>query len=363
MISMDRVRTQQLRTSSVIVALFVAALACNTAPDIASGPNVTIQAPADGDMVPIDEILIIAAVAEDPEGPGVARVELFIDGESIKSLESPTGPRDVFDAALSWTPTEEGDATITMIAYREDEAPGSPATITVTVVGISVSRTPPSGEAADSTIGTPTPEVEGFTPQPTAQDAVIGRVIMDANIRQGPGPACRIVGGVKANEIINLLEYSADRKWIFTDYGGRPGWIYAQSVTPLGNTSRIPIGTARGCRGCGDRVCRSPESCTTCPRDCGVCTPTPTPTNTPTPTPTATATHTPTWTTTPTITPTRTVTPAVTVTLTPSLTSAPTSISTVAPTATSTQPTAEPTTESTTQPTTQPTVEPTIQPR
>jgi hypothetical protein len=317
-----------------LLSISVAISACSS--PVATHPMVTIEAPTEGAAVAAQEPLIIAAVAVDPEGPGIARVELFVNGDSVRVVESPTGPRDVFDVALSWIPPEEGEATITVIAYRADDAPSNPATITVTVTGMTAAGSTPTPPS----IGVDTPDLSEEVPGETdctrqcrLHKCVTGRVTMNANMI-GPGPACQVIVSAEINDIINLLEYSADRKWILTDHRGRPGWIYAQSVAPLGNTSRIPIGTARGCRGCGDRICRAPESCSSCPRDCGICTPTPTPTKTPTPTAT--------------FTPTATLTP----------TTRPTATRTTVPTSTSTQ-----STQPTADPTTQPTSEPLSNPR
>lgn len=340
-----RPRTRRgIAPAAALTVCVAAALACNQ-PGIRGGvPDIIIQEPSDGDSLPVGEPVVIAAVATDPEGPGVSRVELFINGDSIRTVESPTGPRDVFDVALSWTPDDEGDAEITVIATREDGAPSAPASVAVEIVGVTVSGTEEAAtEEATEEGATPTPRGT-----PRAGEAVItGRVVMNANIRSLPGPLCTIVGGVEANEIINLLEYSADRRWLKTDYGGRIGWIYAQSVAPLGNTSEISIGTARGCQGCGDRICRGSESCSTCSRDCGACTPTPT--NTPTRTPTLT----------PTVTVTRTPTVGVTITATTAVPTVPPATP-ITPTLVTITVTAAPTVEPTLEPTLEPTVEPGI---
>lgn len=250
------------------LAVALAALACNTPGAYSAAPTVTIQAPTSGAEVAIGQPVVIAAVATDPDGPGVTRVELFVNGQSVGDAQSPTGAHDVFDAAISWTPDAEGTATITVVAYRGDGAPSAPAMITLHVVGATTESTQPSPHAPASPSPTSrSPLIE----TPTGEGVVTGRVIMDANIRSGAGPFCDIIGGAETNEVINLLEYSADRRWFKTDYTGRTGWIWAASVSPLGNTARIPIGTAQGCQGCGDLSCNLDETCFTCPNDCGLC--------------------------------------------------------------------------------------------
>lgn len=261
-----------LRASLFLLSLFLVSAACNTPGTVPVAPIIEIQAPESGSTVAIGETVVISAVATDDAGAGIARVELFVNGESIRSVASPTGPRDVFDAALTWIPTDEGEAEITVIAYREDDAPSQPAQISLSVVGLTLD---PTQENTDEPTSQPTQaEVEGSpTAEPieTDQAVITGRVVLDANIRIGPGPYCDVIGGAETNEIIDLLEYSADRRWFKTEVNGRFGWIYASSVAPEGNTSLLPIGTARGCQGCGDGTCNLQETCNTCAQDCGQC--------------------------------------------------------------------------------------------
>lgn len=248
------------------VALILVSLACNTPGSVSTLPSVQIQSPLPGDTIPLDEPFIVSAVATDTSGPGIARIELFVNGDSIKIIDAPAGPQDVFDVALAWTPTEEGDATLTVVAYRPDGSPSPAAAISVEVVGMSLDPT-----LTNSPSPSETPPTSDSPLIPTSSETITGRIIVDANIRSGAGPFCDIIGGVKIGETINLLEYSADRRWFKTDYDGKIGWIFASSVAPNGNTSQIPFGNEIGCKGCGDTVCNLDETCDSCPGDCGVC--------------------------------------------------------------------------------------------
>ncbi len=262
---------QKRLTVRMSLALLVAAgLACNL-PAGSDGPSVSIQNPANGSALPVGQPVAVVAVAADSTGPGIARVELFANGESVRALESPTGPLDVFDTTLTWTPSQEGEVTLTVAAYQPDGSPSAAATIVVEIIGLTADSTMPSpdGIPAETPAESAQPSSSPASQGPEGQ--VTGRVVVDANIRSGAGPYCSIVGGVETNTIINLLEYSADRRWLKTDYAGRTGWIYASSVAPQGNTATIPIGNARGCEGCGDGVCNQAENCNTCPGDCGEC--------------------------------------------------------------------------------------------
>ncbi len=254
-----------------LVAILVLALAtvgCNLPGTRPSKPLVDIQSPAPGATVSAGEPLVISSVATDPDGPGVARVELFVDGESVRVIESPTGALDVFDVATTWTPEAEGELTVAMVAYRKDGTPSAPATLTLSVVGTATDSPRPvspevvgASAADDSSSASPTPknEVE-------AQ----GRVTKLSNIRSGPGPFCAIVGKADKGDVINLLELSKDKLWYKTDYVGQVGWIYTGTVTLLGDVT-IPVGSRTGCAGCGDGACNLKETCDSCPEDCGEC--------------------------------------------------------------------------------------------
>jgi hypothetical protein len=240
-----------------MAGLALAMLAC--ALPIGAGSSalsVTIQSPADGASLPVNVPVTISSVASDPNGPGVARVELRVNGQPVDESESPGGPQAGFSAAQVWTPTAEGEATIMVIAYREDGTASPPAVITVMVVGMTTTVAP-----ASSTEATATPAY------------VQGRVDILANIRSGPGPLCPIIGEAPEGAIINLMEYSRDKLWYETDYLGPDeiGWIYIEPVTPLGDTSLIPVSNKTGCAGCGDGSCGADENCQICPQDCGQC--------------------------------------------------------------------------------------------
>jgi hypothetical protein len=126
-----------------MAGLALAMLAC--ALPIGAGSSalsVTIQSPADGASLPVNVPVTISSVASDPNGPGVARVELRVNGQPVDESESPGGPQAGFSAAQVWTPTAEGEATIMVIAYREDGTASPPAVITVMVVGMTTTVAP-----------------------------------------------------------------------------------------------------------------------------------------------------------------------------------------------------------------------------
>jgi hypothetical protein len=251
-------------------ALVCAVLACNVPGTHPSRPVVEIQAPASGAVVVVNEPVIVSSVAVDMDGPGIYSVELFVEGESIRLDESPSGGLRVFDAAQTWIPDSEGEATVSVVAYREDGTPSAPASITVTVVGLTVdptqTNTPPSADEGSSPPSASTTTL-------TSPGVIQGRIVLPSNIRSGPGPFCDILGTADTDDVINLLELSLDDLWYKTDFLGpsRTGWVSVEPVALEGDPDLIPRGDEIGCQGCGDGACNLQETCFDCPVDCGEC--------------------------------------------------------------------------------------------
>jgi predicted RNA-binding protein with TRAM domain len=275
---------RKLRTSRRATAIFtifaLAALlsACNL-PGVttdAGAPSAEIQAPADGSTVAVGEAVTITTAATDENGDGVASVEVFVNGETLGVQGVPDGPSAAAVVTHTWTPSEEGEANIMALAYREDDTASPPASITVTVVGMTPDATQEQATA--------TTESGGEGAEPTEQTAepgggsgatqyVRGRADLQAAIRSGPGPYCPQIGTVRVGDELNLMEYSLDKLWFKTDYLGPNdiGWVYYEPIAILGNQDDIPHGNRQGCQGCGDGTCNADENCDECPEDCGSC--------------------------------------------------------------------------------------------
>jgi hypothetical protein len=263
------------RARFCFVVLFLAGLstlACNLVgrPRV-SPPSIVIVGPPDGSSTSVNRPLVISAVASDPHGPGVARVELLVDGQVVHVADAPGGPQPSLSCNHTWLPEEEGQLAIMAMAYREDGATSAPASVTVRVVD----GPPDSAEAATSAATTSAgpDEVPGEEAGVgETAELVQGRTNIRANIRSGPGELCAVLGAVPEGELINLLEYSADDQWLKTDgLTGQIGWIWSGAVAITGDAALIPRGDRLGCSGCGDGLCGTSETCQSCPEDCGNC--------------------------------------------------------------------------------------------
>lgn len=238
-------------------------------------PTVTITAPPNGSTVAVGEGVTVAISAEDPSGPGITRIELFVNGASLRVDDAPGGGQALYQIAPIWMPEAEGEARLMAIAYRGDGTASAPASIVLTVVGLS----PDPSQGGDGEVPTeeaPTQEGPPPTPVPEGTQWEQGRVTTGgAAIRSGPGPFCDIIGSANRDDTLNLMEYSADELWLMTDYLGPDeiGWIWIENIIVIGDDSKIPRGNKLGCLGCGDGVCTGAigEDCATCAEDCGAC--------------------------------------------------------------------------------------------
>lgn len=100
-------------------------------PDI---PQIEILAPANNRQIVESIEFDIDIVARD-ENPGVSRVELFVDGESINAatpIDATFVP--VFRVTMNWRAQGEGFHLIEAVAYRPDGSQSDPAALTIEVL-------------------------------------------------------------------------------------------------------------------------------------------------------------------------------------------------------------------------------------
>ena len=78
--------------------------------------------------------LELEIVARDP-GPGVSRVELYIDDEKINEASPATGTAEkVFTVTMNWLTSGLGDHVIRVIPYRKDGTRGDEVILNIEVV-------------------------------------------------------------------------------------------------------------------------------------------------------------------------------------------------------------------------------------
>jgi Ig-like domain-containing protein/Big-like domain-containing protein len=122
------------RTISPIILLFLilsfTALACDLNDILGGGkPNAIITSPPSGSTFHEGEDIAVQSVSTDSKG--IARVELLVDGEVVRTDTSPT-PQDQFTLVQTWRATQ-GNHTLLVRAYNTQNSGSDPAAISIQV--------------------------------------------------------------------------------------------------------------------------------------------------------------------------------------------------------------------------------------
>ena len=153
---MNGINRRRERISLGIIGLIIVGLACGPAGLLGQGqPSVTISEPASGTIITVGEEVDIVSTAE--ASSGVARVDLLVNGQVVRSDSPPEGTPSTFPLVQSWTPATTGDVTISVIAYDTDGAASEPAAVTLTVAASEGAAEPTEEAGTDETDETPEP--------------------------------------------------------------------------------------------------------------------------------------------------------------------------------------------------------------
>jgi hypothetical protein len=131
------------RVGLAIVFLVGAALACG--PLGGKAVTVVINSPVSGGSVVVGQEVLIDSTAS--SNAGVDRVELAVNGTVVRRDMPPSGNTTTFRVSQPWTPTAEGQATVSVVAFDVNGNSSDSATITLQVVasGGAVPPTVPGG--------------------------------------------------------------------------------------------------------------------------------------------------------------------------------------------------------------------------
>jgi uncharacterized protein YraI len=72
-------------------------------------------------------------------------------------------------------------------------------------------------------------------------DGPVASFEQGVNVRQGPGRAFPIVGGIREGTRSEILAINPDGDWYRLRYWNRSGWVLASLVTVSGDTSNLPV--------------------------------------------------------------------------------------------------------------------------
>jgi len=257
------------------VALGLAALACDpSARAPSTPPRVAILSPESGSSVEVGETVSVEVMAEDPDGPGVFRLDLQLDGLVVDTFEA-AGPQAELGATLAVTPAEEGASTLAAIAYREDGTPSEAVTVSISVTADAV------GTGASTAEETTDEDEEEASPADKDAEseaaAVQASATRDVEVLAEPGVGCEVIGEVPRDEVIDLLRRTTGEgdHYYQTDYLGEDGlgWVFNEALKLRADDGELPRDPEATCLYCGDGTCSADadENCGTCADDCGAC--------------------------------------------------------------------------------------------
>jgi uncharacterized protein YraI len=261
-----------------LAGLMAAVMACGIGfPSATANPTVAITFPQAGSTLNLGQQIVVQSLASNPKG--VARVELWVDGQAVNSqVVAPAAAS--YAAGQPWTPAVAGSHVLEVRAYGVDNAVSVSPQLVVTVA----QSTPLAGGQLSSPLGitTPAPTTTPTAPAPptagapteTASSVPAVTANIALNVRSGPGVAYPVIGGLLAGQSVPIIGKSGDGLWwqiVFPGSTSGQGWVSAQpQFSTASNTGNVPIVTAP-----------PPPTSTPTP----TFTPSPTPVPTPTPVP------------------------------------------------------------------------------
>lgn len=165
------------------LALFASIVlgACNM-PAARTGSSVWLDVPLDGLNFPAPQAINIEGHAS--AAGGISRIEVWVEGALVASINDPAVEGDLAAFQAAWTPTSEGTYTIQAVAYGRDGSTSAPDTARVTFGGATatapacpspVGGGPTSPPPCPATpVGCPSPVGGGPTPVPPCPSLPVG---------------------------------------------------------------------------------------------------------------------------------------------------------------------------------------------
>ncbi len=142
---------QSIRLKFILLSslLILTLVGCNL--PSRSAVAITITSHENGQAIVLGQEARIVSVATSSRG--ISSVELYINGVLLETVEPPDGTPKEFTADQPYTPTEEGNVIISVVAYDAKGNHSEPVSIALTVV-----------PSLESTLETPSPTIT-HTPQ------------------------------------------------------------------------------------------------------------------------------------------------------------------------------------------------------
>jgi hypothetical protein len=208
-----------------------------TLPADSGQPQVLIVSPQNGDTFDVDEQILVNVQATD--AVGVTRVQLFADGQIVKTISSESlNGETQFSGVLDFTPRIEGEYTLRVLAFRGAIA-SSPAEVTVDV-----------SEEADSIVVTSRPDSgtgSGSTGPIIPNDGLC-RVLTNVGLNMRSEPTTtreNILTVLPSGTLLLVTARLGDNSWWKVAFNNSVGWVSGnpQFTTLYGNCTAIPVET------------------------------------------------------------------------------------------------------------------------
>ncbi len=190
-------------------------------PETASAPTIVIESPPSGTSVDVgDEVTIHSTATDDI---GVARIDLQVDGSVVRSDMTPEGTAQLqFSLLQTWVAEGPGEHRLSVIAYREDGTPSSPASVVINVVEPVATEAP--------------------TAQPTELTECIATATTPLNIRGGPGTVYQVRGQLQLGQSATVI--GQNNNWWKIQTSSGEGWVSAPFTTTEGPCGSVPLAAA-----------------------------------------------------------------------------------------------------------------------
>ncbi len=191
-------------------------------------PVVTILSPQSGAEVLVNQQLLVSANANDSQG--ITRVQLFANGQIVKTVSSETTGGDPnLNVLLDYTPTATGSVTLQVIAFR-GAVSSQPREIAITV----------RQNQAQVTATQVAPPV---VVPPINQNDPTCRILVNIglNFRTGPGTVYDRISVLSTGTVAPITGRTGDNAWYQVRVGTRTGWVSGAYVTLYGNCQNVGI--------------------------------------------------------------------------------------------------------------------------
>jgi hypothetical protein len=183
-------------------------------------PDANILSPPSGSTFPLGEMVLVTSRTLD-EGPGISRVDLLVNGETVDSDQTPEGiPQDDFSIIQTWIPEAAGEYIVSVIAFRPDGAPSVPAMISVSIQPVDTSSE--EGEEQSEQVC-----------MVTARTRI--------NMRSLPETSQQIRDVLPLGEKVPVTGKLADGSWLQVFFNGRTGWIFAELTYQEGDCDAVRV--------------------------------------------------------------------------------------------------------------------------